>query len=128
MAVMQVTPSPLGSNFIPDSVLMCICAVCVQVRQPLYTTSVQRWRQYKQQLEPLREVLAPLIGRYEQMLQERLQKPVKAAGSTAAANTAAGGGDADASSRAAALDASEAAASAGGAEQGTDYPEVKDEL
>lgn len=81
----------------------------VQVRQPLYNTSVQRWKQYKQQLQPLREALAPLIGRYEQMLAERLQKPpVKAAAAVDASSTA--------------------AASGGGAEGATDYSEVKDEL
>lgn len=47
----------------------------MQVRQPLYKTSVQRWKEYRQQLEPLREALAPLIGRYEQMLSQRLSAP-----------------------------------------------------
>lgn len=47
----------------------------MQVRQPLYKTSVQRWKQYQQQLEPLREELAPLIARYEQMLSQRLTAP-----------------------------------------------------
>ena len=32
-----------------------------QVRQPIYTGSVQRWRNYQQQLEPLAEILAPII-------------------------------------------------------------------
>lgn len=59
--------------------LLTAFAVCLQVRQPLYKTSVQRWKQYKQQLEPLREALAPLIGRYEQMLMQRLAAPAKAA-------------------------------------------------
>lgn len=47
----------------------------MQVRQPLYKSSVQRWKEYQQQLEPLREALAPLIGRYEQMLAQRLSTP-----------------------------------------------------
>lgn len=97
-----------GSNAVAEYMYMCM--TCVQVRQPLYKTSVQRWKQYKQQLEPLREALAPLIGRYEQMLAERLQKPpVKAAAAAV-----------DASSTVGAL--------GGGAEEATDYSEVKDEL
>ena len=32
-----------------------------QVRQPIYTGSVQRWRNYQQQLEPLVEILAPIL-------------------------------------------------------------------
>lgn len=52
-----------------------LCCPCMQVRQPLYKTSVQRWKQYQQQLEPLREELAPLIARYEQMLSQRLTAP-----------------------------------------------------
>jgi tetratricopeptide (TPR) repeat protein len=32
-----------------------------QVRQPIYTGSVQRWRNYEKQLEPLAEILAPII-------------------------------------------------------------------
>jgi hypothetical protein len=51
----------------------------LQVRQPLYKTSVQRWKAYKQQLEPLRQELAPLIGRYEQMLTQRMAAPAAAA-------------------------------------------------
>ena len=55
-----------------DCLLLIVTA---QVRQPLYKTSVQRWKVYRQQLEPLREALAPLIARYEQMLQQRLASP-----------------------------------------------------
>lgn len=65
---------------------MC-CPNTLQVRQPLYKTAVARWKHYKQQLEPLREELAPLIGKYEQMLQQRLSAapvtPGAAAGSGA---------------------------------------------
>lgn len=32
-----------------------------QVRQPIYTGSVQRWRNYEQHLQPLAEVLAPIL-------------------------------------------------------------------
>lgn len=56
-----------------------MCA-CPQVRQPLYKTAVQRWKVYEQQLEPLREKLAPLIARYEQMLLQRMSAPAAAAG------------------------------------------------
>jgi hypothetical protein len=31
-----------------------------QVRRPLYTTSIGRWRAYRSQLEPLFEALGPL--------------------------------------------------------------------
>ncbi|PLW81374.1 hypothetical protein CWI75_16205 [Kineobactrum sediminis] len=33
-----------------------------QVRQPIYKGSVQRWRNYEEQLQPLVEILAPLLG------------------------------------------------------------------
>jgi len=56
--------------------------MCVQVRQPLFKTSVQRWKAYRQQLEPLREELTPLIARYEQLLSERLASPAVAPTST----------------------------------------------
>lgn len=32
-----------------------------QVRQPIYRGSVQRWRNYEQELAPLREILAPIL-------------------------------------------------------------------
>ncbi len=32
-----------------------------QVRQPLYKSSVERWRRYEEQLEPLRKILEPLL-------------------------------------------------------------------
>ncbi|MGK7902581.1 MAG: sulfotransferase, partial [Hormoscilla sp.] len=35
-------------------------ASAAQVRQPIYTTSVQRWRRYEKQLAPLLEALGPL--------------------------------------------------------------------
>lgn len=35
-------------------------ASAAQVRQPIYTTSVQRWRRYERQLAPLLEALGPL--------------------------------------------------------------------
>jgi hypothetical protein len=54
---------------------MCVSG---QVRQSLYKTAVQRWKVYEQQLEPLRETLAPLIARYEQMLMQRMSAPTAA--------------------------------------------------
>jgi len=36
-----------------------------QVRQPIYTQSMQRWRNYDQYLDELREVLSPILERYE---------------------------------------------------------------
>ncbi|MEQ8515497.1 MAG: sulfotransferase, partial [Chromatocurvus sp.] len=32
-----------------------------QVRQPIYRGSVQRWRNYEEELGPLREILAPIL-------------------------------------------------------------------
>ncbi|MEQ9395646.1 MAG: sulfotransferase [Haliea sp.] len=32
-----------------------------QVRQPIYRGSVQRWRNYEEELEPLRKILAPIL-------------------------------------------------------------------
>ena len=40
-------------------------ACCVQVRQRLYNTSVGKWRQYAEQLQPAADVLKPLIQEYE---------------------------------------------------------------
>ncbi len=37
-----------------------------QVRQPIYSESVGRWRYYEQHLDELKEVLDPLLPRYEQ--------------------------------------------------------------
>lgn len=34
-----------------------------QVRQPIYRGSVERWRNYEQQLRPLREILTPVLER-----------------------------------------------------------------
>jgi hypothetical protein len=42
------------------------------VRQPLYKSSVGRWKVYEQQLAGLQQRLAPLIARYEQQLQQQL--------------------------------------------------------
>jgi hypothetical protein len=33
-----------------------------QVRQPIYSRSVERWRNYEKQLAPLRRILDPLLG------------------------------------------------------------------
>ncbi|MFB3100722.1 MAG: sulfotransferase, partial [Gammaproteobacteria bacterium] len=37
-----------------------------QVRQPIYTQSLGRWRYYEQHLDELKEILDPLLPRYEQ--------------------------------------------------------------
>jgi hypothetical protein len=37
-----------------------------QVRQPVYTSSVNRWRRYAHHLGELQEVLEPVLGRYAQ--------------------------------------------------------------
>lgn len=37
-----------------------------QVRQPIYTQSLGRWRNYEQHLDELKEILEPLLPRYEQ--------------------------------------------------------------
>jgi hypothetical protein len=42
-----------------------------QVRQPLYTTGMQRWRDYETQLAPLIDVLAPLLRRLPREQQPR---------------------------------------------------------
>ena len=36
-----------------------------QVRQPIYSSSVRRWRNYEKQLEPLRQILEPVLKEYE---------------------------------------------------------------
>jgi hypothetical protein len=47
-------------------------SACLQVRQPLYKSSVGRWKVYEQQLAALEQRLAPLITRYEQLLQVQM--------------------------------------------------------
>ncbi len=37
-----------------------------QVRQPIYTQSISRWRHYEQHLDELKDVLDPILPRYEQ--------------------------------------------------------------
>jgi hypothetical protein len=44
----------------------------MQVRQPLYKSSVGRWKAYEQQLAGLEQRLAPLIARYEKLLQTQM--------------------------------------------------------
>ena len=41
----------------------CVCHM--QVRQQLYNTSVGKWRQYAEQLQPAAAKLRPLIQKYE---------------------------------------------------------------
>eukprot|EP00879_Flechtneria_rotunda_P017938 GHRR01018801.1.p1 GENE.GHRR01018801.1~~GHRR01018801.1.p1 ORF type:complete len:164 (+),score=39.54 GHRR01018801.1:96-587(+) len=48
-------------------------ASMVQVRQPLYTSSVGRWKVYEHQLRDVYNRLGPLISRYEQLLEHRMK-------------------------------------------------------
>lgn len=45
-----------------------VTASVAQVRKPIYTTSVNRWRKYEPYLKPLLDELGPLVGRYEEEL------------------------------------------------------------
>jgi hypothetical protein len=49
-------------------------ASLVQVRQPLYSTSVGRWRKYEDYLKPLIQELQPIITAYESSLDPAAQK------------------------------------------------------
>ena len=40
-----------------------------QVRQPIYTSSVGRWRKYEQYLKPLLDEIGPLVESYEAELE-----------------------------------------------------------
>ena len=42
-----------------------------QVRKPIYTTSVNRWKKYEAHLEPLLEELGDIPAQYEKMLAEK---------------------------------------------------------
>ncbi len=42
----------------------------LQVRRPLYKSSIGKWRGYEEQLRLALDFLAPTIKDYEQMLQE----------------------------------------------------------
>lgn len=64
------------------------------MRQPLYSSSVGRWKVYEQQLAVLQQRLAPLIARYEQQLQVQL-----AARAAAVPDEAAGAADSVAAGR-----------------------------
>ncbi len=46
-------------------------ASATQIRQPLYSTSVQRWRPYEKMLQPLLEQLSPLWRYKKESLRER---------------------------------------------------------
>lgn len=52
-------------------------ASMAQVRQPLYSTSVGKWKRYAAYLEPLRKMLGETIEDYENELEERIQKRFK---------------------------------------------------
>ena len=47
-------------------------ASVTQVRKPIYTTSVNRWRKYEPYLKPLLDELGPLVKEYEDELGNRL--------------------------------------------------------
>jgi tetratricopeptide (TPR) repeat protein len=46
-----------------------------QVRQPIYTTSVGRWRKYEKYLKPLIDEIGPLMQAYEDELEEASRLP-----------------------------------------------------
>lgn len=52
-------------------------ASLVQVRQPLYSTSVGRWRKYEEFLKPLQQELAPIITAYEESLDPAARELLK---------------------------------------------------
>ena len=45
-----------------------LTASVTQVRRPIYTSSVNRWRKYEAYLKPLIEELGPLVQQYEDEL------------------------------------------------------------
>lgn len=47
-------------------------ASTAQVRKPLYSTSVGRWKEWRSELSELEDELGPLLARYEKQLQQRL--------------------------------------------------------
>ena len=47
-----------------------------QVRQPIYTSSVGRWRKYEQYLKPLLDEIGPLVESYEEELEASSRQPV----------------------------------------------------
>ena len=64
-----------------------------QVRQPLYRTSVERWRRYEAQLAPLRAALGPLVERYEAGVAAALRAEEEAEALRAEAMGSGGGAD-----------------------------------
>lgn len=44
----------------------------LQVRKPLYLTSIGQWQRFQAQMEPARHKLQPLIQRYEEKLAQAL--------------------------------------------------------
>ena len=40
----------------------------VQVRQRIYKSAMGKWRQYEEQLQPVYEILKPLVTAYEEQL------------------------------------------------------------
>lgn len=51
-----------------------MCCFTLQVRQPLYRSSVDRWKIYKQQLATLEKRLSPMLTKYEQQMKELHQR------------------------------------------------------
>eukprot|EP00955_Chlamydomonas_euryale_P083279 363828-Chlamydomonas_euryale.AAC.13 len=52
-----------------------------QVRQPLYRTSVGRWRQYEAELAPLAEALGGTVAAYERRVEAALARRASSAAS-----------------------------------------------
>ena len=43
-----------------------------QVRQPIYTSSVGRWKKYEEHLQPLIKELGPLVKEYDDMIEAKI--------------------------------------------------------
>jgi hypothetical protein len=46
-----------------------------QVRKPIYTDSIGRWRKYEPYLKPLLDELGPLVREYEEELEGKKPSP-----------------------------------------------------
>jgi hypothetical protein len=62
-------------------------ASVAQVRQPLYQTSVAKWRRYKRQLQPLAAALGGRVKAYEESLDVALARRARAAEERAGAGS-----------------------------------------
>jgi tetratricopeptide (TPR) repeat protein len=52
-----------------------LTASVTQVRRPIYTGSINRWRKYEQHLKPLLDELGPLVREYEEELEGKRPPP-----------------------------------------------------